>query len=102
MGAAVIAVIMRKEKDVVDAFRDAGATSATLSRPLNEVGVDQDVGFRRLRMHEVIREARPGYFYLDDPVWHAVRSTRRRIATVLLLVIVLAFLGGTFGWFTFK
>jgi len=89
MGAAVAAIIVAKERQIVDAFRDVGATSVVTALPLDQVGVDENVGFRRLRMHEVIRESAPGRFYLDEGVWTAVRNTRRRLALILALIAVL-------------
>lgn len=89
MGAAVAAVIVAKERAIVEAFRDVGASSIAAALPLDQVGVDENVGFRRLRSHEVIREATPGRFYLDEEVWVAVRHTRRRVATVLLAIVVI-------------
>ena len=88
MGAAVAAVIMRKEKDMVEAFRSAGATARERARVPSELGVEQDgLIFRRLHEREVLREAAPGAYYLDEPVWAAVRRARRRVAVVMLLIV---------------
>jgi hypothetical protein len=38
----------------------------------------------------VLRATAPGRYYLDEPTWHAIRSTRRRLVFVLLAVIGLA------------
>ena len=57
MGATVAAVIAAKERAIVEAFRDAGATALVTAVPLEQLGVEENVGFRRLRRHEVIREA---------------------------------------------
>jgi len=93
MGAAVAAVIAAKERAIVEAFRDAGATALVTAVPVDQVGVTEDVGFRRLRRHEVIRESVPGRYYLDEHVWTAVRRTRRRLLTVLLAIVLLIALG---------
>lgn len=93
MGAAVAAVIAAKERAIVEAFRDAGATALVTALPPEQIGVDENVGFRRLRMHEVIREATPGRYYLDEGVWTAVRRTRRRLIVVLLAVVALFTIG---------
>lgn len=94
MGAAVAAVIVAKEREIVEAFRDVGATSPDRALTLDQVGVDERIGFRRLRLHEVIREAGPDRYYLDEGVWAAVRDTRRRLALVLLAIGVLLAVGG--------
>jgi hypothetical protein len=90
MGAAV-AVVLIKERHVADAFLRAGATSPGRAVVPEDLSVDLGgVGGRRLLRHAVLREAAPGRYYLDEPTWHAVRSTRRRIAFTLLVVIGLA------------
>lgn len=93
MGATVAAVIAAKERAIVEAFRDAGATALVTAVPLEQLGVDENVGFRRLRRHEVIREAVPGRYYLDEDVWTAVRRTRLRLVTVLIAIVVLIAIG---------
>lgn len=99
MGAAA-AVILLRERQVVEAFERAGATSPERARTANEVNVDDTgVGWRRLRERAIVREAAPGRFYLDVEVWQATRRTRRRILSVLVLLILLAaLLFGTMGW----
>lgn len=93
MGATVAAVIAAKERAIVEAFRDAGATALVTALPLEQLGVDENVGFRRLRRHEVIREAVPGRYYLDEDVWTAVRRTRLRVVAVLITIVVLIAIG---------
>jgi hypothetical protein len=91
MGAAAVAIIHRKERDVVDAFRRAGALSPETARDLDRVGVHpESLGFTRLHRRAVVREAAPGAYYLDEEVWTAVRGTRRRLGLVLLIVVLLA------------
>lgn len=89
MGAAVAAIIAAKERQIVEAFVDVGATAPVSALPLDQVGVDENVGFRRLRAHEVIREATPGRYYLDEGVWVAVRNTRRRVVLVVLAIVIM-------------
>jgi len=93
MGATVAAVIAAKERAIVEAFRDAGATALVTAVPLEQLGVDENVGFRRLRRHEVVREAVPGRYYLDEDVWTAVRRTRLRVVAVLITIVVLIAIG---------
>jgi len=87
MGAAVAAVLV-KERHVADAFLRAGATSPERAMPPDDIGVDLGgVGGRRLLRHAVLREASAGRYYLDEPTWVAVRSTRRRLVFVILIVV---------------
>lgn len=97
MGATVAAVIAARERAIVEAFRDAGATALVTALPLDQVGVDENIGFRRLRMHEVIREATPGRYYLDEDVWQAVRRTRKRLVAVLLAIVVILVIASVIG-----
>jgi hypothetical protein len=50
-----------------------------------------------LRDRAVIREAAPGTYYLDEEVWTAVRRTRRRVATVFLVILALVLFGVLMG-----
>ena len=86
MGAVAAAVIIRKEKDLVAHFVQARALSIETAQSLGTLRIDEGVGFRRLRERAVIREGAPGAFYLDEPSWEALRRTRLRMVTVMLLV----------------
>jgi hypothetical protein len=90
MGAAA-AVILMKERQVVEAFERAGATTARAGRSPTELAVDPDgIGWRRLRERAIVREASPGtgLYYLDVEVWQATRRTRRRVLAVVLIVML--------------
>ena len=97
MGAAVAAILIRREKEVVDDFRGAGATSRESAQSYTAIGLGESLGLKRLRDRAVIREAAPGTYYLDEEVWTAVRRTRRRVATVFLLILALFLLGVVVG-----
>lgn len=85
MGATVTAVIVLKERQIVAAFRSGGATSAASAATPASLGVPEHGIFRRLRNRAVLREARPGLFYLDEPSWEALGRLRRRIAFVVVV-----------------
>jgi hypothetical protein len=98
MGAAAVAAVMRRrEMEVVGDFRAAGATSRETAQSYTAIGLGQSLGLKRLRDRAVIREAAPGTYYLDEEVWTAVRRTRRRIATVFLVILALFLLGVVVG-----
>jgi hypothetical protein len=89
MGAAVT-IMLIKERQVVDAFLRAGATSATTAVHPDELSVDLGgVGGRRLVRGAVLREAGDGRYYLDLLGWEALRRHRRRVLFVILLLIAL-------------
>jgi hypothetical protein len=81
--------ILRKERRVVEHFRQAGAVSPPHAMSLEDVHERHGLGLRRLRARAVIREAQPGRFYLDEEVWHALGRTRRRVSLAVLTLIVL-------------
>jgi hypothetical protein len=89
--AAAVAVIHRKEREIVDTFRGVGATSANRARDPNELGVTSHLAFDRLTRRAVLRTAGDGKYYLDEPSWNALRSLRRRLAIIMLIVVVAGF-----------
>ncbi|MEO8620514.1 MAG: hypothetical protein ABI625_05575 [bacterium] len=97
MGGAV-AVILIKERHMVEALQRAGATSPATARTLDNlgaVGIDADgIAWRRLRDRAVVREAAPGAFYVDIEVWQALRRQRRRLILVMLVLILIAAIFG--------
>lgn len=98
MGTAVT-ILLIKERQLVDAFMRAGATSADSAVAPSDLSVDlAGVGGRRLIDRAVLREASPGRYYLDVLSWEAVRRQRLRVLSVVLLLVALAalFLAGQF------
>ena len=94
MGAsAAVAVVIAKEKHLVSHMRRLGATSPTAAKTPADLGIEPRLAWERLVARAVVREARPGTYYLDEPTWEALRSVRRRVAIVCLILglIVLAF-----------
>ncbi|HKN58087.1 MAG TPA: hypothetical protein VJV97_04495 [Gemmatimonadaceae bacterium] len=98
MGAAVIAAAMRRrEQEVIDDFRAAGATSPDRAQSYTAIGPGESLAVRRLRNRAVIREASPGFFYLDEEVWAAVRRTRQRMLTVFIALLTVLLVGVLLG-----
>lgn len=95
---AAIAMSKRKEREVRDAFRAAGATTPANAMSLETIGIEETMAVRRLKRRSVIREAAPGLFYFDEDVWEAVSAMRTRMALLLVgtfVLIGLVFLYGT-------
>ena len=98
MGAAAVAAILRRrEQEVIDDFRAAGATSPDRAQSYTAIGLGDSLAIKRLRNRAVIREAAPGVYYLDEEVWSAVVRTRRRLVVTLLSMIALLSLGILLG-----
>jgi hypothetical protein len=93
--STVAAVIMARERRMVNRFRAAGAVTREQARTLEELEITRGVILRRLRERAVIREAARDHFYLDEESWAAVRRSRRRaihVLWVIALVLLLAVL----------
>lgn len=93
MGAA--AIILRRQRQLVEAFRNAGATSAGRACTPEELGQRSRLPFRRLAMHGVfVRVHGAGSdgdrWYLDELAWRRFRERQRRLGLAILLVIVVA------------
>ena len=95
--AAAVAIMRRREREVVDDFRAAGAVSPASAQSYNAIGLGESSALRRLHDRAVIRESAPGLWYLDEEVWTAVQRTRRRVAVVMLVLVVLIFAGVAMG-----
>ena len=98
MGAAIAAAAMRmRERQVIDDFRAAGATSPDRAQSYTAMGIGETLAVRRLRNRAVIREASPGAYYLDEEVWAAVRRTRIRLVTTFLAILAVLLIGVLLG-----
>ncbi|MEP6491948.1 MAG: hypothetical protein ABJF01_04690 [bacterium] len=93
MGAAA-AILLRKERDIVDTYRGAGATTVSSARRADELDVDQRLAFHRLVQRAVLREAGDGRFYLDEPSWQALRRLRHRMAIVMFVIVIAMVVSG--------
>ena len=86
MGAVVVAIVARKERDLVALFQRARATSSGTAQSLAALGASDDIALRRLRTRAVIRESAPGVYYLDEPSLAALTRLRHRLVFVILLL----------------
>ena len=87
MGAVIVAVVARKERDLVALFQRSRATTNATAQSLVSLGVQQDgIAFRRLSNRAVIREGSPGMYYLDEPSWAALSRLRHRMVFIVLLL----------------
>jgi len=98
MGAAIAAAAMRRrEQEVIDDFRAAGATSPERAQSYTALGFGETLAVRRLRNRAVIREASPGVYYLDEEVWAAVRRSRHRLLGVVVAILAVVLAGILLG-----
>ena len=95
--AAAVAIMRRREREVVDDFRAAGAISPATAQSYTAIGLGESMAIRRLHERAVIRESAPGLWYLDEEVWTAVRRTRRRVALAMVVLVLMLFGGFAMG-----
>lgn len=88
--SAAAAAVIAREKRIVRAFWEAGATSADKAVAPQDIGVHGRVAFKRLVEHAVLRESGNGRFYLDEQKWQDLRSLRHRIVLIMLLLVAVA------------
>lgn len=86
MGAA--AIIIRREKQLVEHFRRMNALTPITAQSTNALQVDVNVAFRILRERAVIREAGTGLYYLDEASWEASVRMRRRMAFIVIALVI--------------
>ena len=84
MGAAAAAIIIKREKDLVEPFRRARATNPQAAQSSDALGVEEgNFIWRRLVDSAVIRPGAAGAYYLDEPSWEALGRRRRRVAVIV-------------------
>lgn len=79
----------RKERDLRANFFAAGATQPLDARSLAELGLEENMTWRRMYRRSVIREGSPGLFYWDEDSWQALRSMRLRMALMMIGAMLL-------------
>ena len=87
----------RREREVRAAFQNAGSTDPGSSKPLSEIGVEESRALRRLQRHTIVRESSPGCFYFDEETWVSVRSTRMRLAIMIVIAVLITLLVGLYA-----
>ena len=90
MGATAAAAIMvRKQRELVELFTREGATSAVAAKTLGELNIHHESrAMRQLEGHAVIRQS-AGRYYVDLESWQALRRTRHRMAFVMIALVLL-------------
>jgi hypothetical protein len=85
----IAAAIIRREKDIVEQFRAAGALSPDRTTTIHPAAPLGNVAWRRLVRHEVVRPGPGETFYLDEARWDRLRVLRRRLAMSVVVVALL-------------
>lgn len=91
-GAVIAAQRMRAERRMIEALRAAEAFSPDKAIPLAPDKNLARLALRGLLRQNAIRQAQAGFYYLDEPVYAAVRKSRQRLA-IGVAVIAVVFIG---------
>jgi|CXWL01.1.fsa_nt_gi hypothetical protein len=81
------AIIARKRRQLIAAFRSNGATSPATARTLEELGLGHGMLVRIQEHRHVLVDVGEGRFYLDEAREAAVSKTRRLMLGVVVLVV---------------
>ena len=78
-GAVVAAKRMQAERQMIEALEAAEAFSADKAIPLAPDKNLAKLALRGLLRQNAVRQAQPGFYYLDQTVYAAVRKSRQRL-----------------------
>lgn len=87
-GAAVAAIRMRAERQMIEALRAAeafGPDKAIALAPDRNLG---KLALRGLLRQNAVRQAQAGFYYLDETIYAAVRKERRRLAVGIAVIAI--------------
>jgi hypothetical protein len=91
MVAGTFGGVVRRQKRIVAAFRAAGAVGRERATTAAALGIQEGLAFRTLRRHGILREEGERKHFLDEAGWEAHQLRRRRIALIILSVVVVLF-----------
>src|SRR5262245_10315420 len=84
--AVVIAVVVRRQRKIVEQFQAAGATSADRATTAAALGVHEGMAFKQLRRDAILQEVGERLF-VDTACWAAHRQRRRRRALICVTTV---------------
>ena len=91
-GAVIAARRMQAERQMIEALKAAEAFSADKAIPLAPDKNLARLALRGLLRQNAVRQAQAGFYYLDEPVYAAVRKSRQRML-IGVAVIAVVFVG---------
>jgi hypothetical protein len=79
-----------ERKRIIKAFRTCGAVAPEHAKSLRQLGLEDKRFLRRMHDQGIVREVRPGEFYLDEDALSEYQSTLIKwLAVPLALVLIL-------------
>ena len=91
-GAVVAAKRMQAERQMIEALRAAEAFSPDKAIPLAPDRNLARLALRGLLRQNAVRQAKTGFYYLDEPAYAGIRKTRQRLLIGVAVIAVV--LGG--------
>jgi hypothetical protein len=91
-------IIIAKIRKVIRRFKETGSTSPQTAKTLEELNVDYRFAFRKMLKREIIIEASPNRYYLNEENLAGYNNTRRMIMLVVILLLALVIIADTFFW----
>jgi hypothetical protein len=92
----ITALMMHRQRAIVRAFEQAGATSVATACSAEQLGLKPGMAWHQLVGRAVLRCPAEGRYFLDLANWQRLRRGRRRLALLVggLLVLGLILLCG--------
>lgn len=88
-----VIIMMHRQRDLVERFRRAGATSSSMARSLSELGVERTFMFARMSARGVLVCAEGERWWCDAAAWNRYRDRqRKRLAVGAIVIIVISVL----------
>jgi hypothetical protein len=82
-------IISKKRRRIINAFREAGATSSESAKSLEDISLSKSVLLEIHKLRGVIVKVEQNRFYLDEMQERKVERFRRILALVLVALIAL-------------
>lgn len=83
------AIISKKRRRIINAFRNAGATSSEKARSLDDVGLSKSVLLEIQKLRGVLVEVASNRFYLDERRETEVARFRLILLSALVVLVIL-------------
>jgi hypothetical protein len=86
--AMIVAIIVVRTKKIINTFKQAGATTPRNAKTTGELGIRGHMIFRKLVRREVLKEASPERYYLNEENLEIyLRDRRLRVFIVLAIIL---------------
>ncbi|MFO0858660.1 MAG: hypothetical protein U0640_15045 [Phycisphaerales bacterium] len=88
-----VLIIMNRQRELVERFCNAGATSASTAKPLSAIGVEQSFMFSRMSARGVFVPAEGDRWWHDASAWNRYRDWQwKRLVKSAVVIIAICIL----------